>query len=66
MDFWIHDGFLDSRWVLGCTMGSWIHDGFLDSRWILGFKEVQILGRSEGRAKRGPELLVLYNLATYV
>ena len=22
----IHDGFLDSQWVLGFTMGSWVHD----------------------------------------
>ena len=29
MGSWIHDGFLDSRWVPGFTMGSWIHDGFL-------------------------------------
>ena len=27
MVFWIHDGFLDSRWVPGFTMGSLIHDG---------------------------------------
>ena len=26
MDAWIHDGFLDSRWVLGFTMGFWVHD----------------------------------------
>ena len=36
-------------------MDFWIHDGFLDSWWVLGFK---VLARSEGRAKRGPELLV--------
>ena len=24
--FCIHDGFLDSQWVLGFTMGSWVHD----------------------------------------
>ena len=43
MDFWIHDGFLDSRWdgggvawikMYGCKndgfkMDFWIHDGFL-------------------------------------
>ena len=23
----VHDGFLDSRWVPGFTIGSWIHDG---------------------------------------
>ena len=32
---WIHDGFLDSRWIPGFTMDSCIHDGFLDSRWVL-------------------------------
>ena len=26
MGSWIHDGFLDSRRVLGFTMGSWVHD----------------------------------------
>ena len=26
MGSWIHDGFLDSRWVLRFTMGSWVHD----------------------------------------
>ena len=26
----IHDGFLDSPWVPGFTIGSWIHDRFLD------------------------------------
>ena len=50
MGSWIHDGFLDSRWVpgftidfwhhdgflVGFTMDSWIRDGFLDSRWIFG------------------------------
>ena len=56
MDYWIHDGFLDSRWVLGFTIGSWIHDRFLDSGLVLGFK-VQIMGRNEGRLKCGPELL---------
>ena len=35
------------------TMGSQVHDWFPGSRWVLG--------RSEGRAKRGPELLVSYN-----
>ena len=48
MDFRIHDGFLDSRWILGFTtdswihdvfvgsvMGAWIHDAFLDSQWII-------------------------------
>ena len=28
MDFWIHDGFLDSQWISGFTMDFWIHDGF--------------------------------------
>ena len=37
MGSWIHDGFLDSRWVPGFTMGSCIHDGFLDSLWVPGF-----------------------------
>ena len=37
MGSWIHDGFLDSRWVPGFTMGSWIHGRFLDSRWVPGF-----------------------------
>ena len=31
MGSWIHDGFLDSRWVPGLTMDTWIHDGVLDS-----------------------------------
>ena len=35
LNFWIHDGFLDSQWVPGLRIGSWIHDGFLDSRWVL-------------------------------
>ena len=35
MDLWIHDGFLDSRWILGFTMNSWIHEECLDSRWVL-------------------------------
>ena len=26
MGSWIHDGLLDSRWVLGFMMGSWVHD----------------------------------------
>ena len=37
MGSWIHDGFLDSRWVPGFTMGSWIHDEFLDSQCVPGF-----------------------------
>ena len=37
MDFWIHDGPLDSAWISGLPMDFWIHDGFLDSRWISGF-----------------------------
>ena len=27
----VHDGFLDSRWVPGFTIGSWIHDESLRS-----------------------------------
>ena len=23
---WIHDGYLDSQWVLGFMMDSWVHD----------------------------------------
>ena len=34
MDFSIHVGFLDSRWILRFTMDSWFHEGLLDSRWI--------------------------------
>ena len=37
MDFWIHDGFLDSQWISGFAMDFRIHGGFLDSRWISGF-----------------------------
>ena len=37
MNFWIHDGFLDSQWICGFTVNLWLHDGFLDSRWISGF-----------------------------
>ena len=29
---WIHDGFLDSRWVPGFTIGSWIYDGYFNLR----------------------------------
>ena len=38
MGSWIHDGFLDSRWVPGLMTGSLIHNRFLESRWILGFR----------------------------
>ena len=34
--FWVHDGFLYSRWILIFTMDSWIHAGFLDAWWIFG------------------------------
>ena len=33
MGFWIHDGFLDSRWLSGFTMDFWIHDGFKVGGW---------------------------------
>ena len=36
-NFWIHDRFLDSRWIPGFMMDFWVHDGFVDSRWIPGF-----------------------------
>ena len=26
MDFWTHNGFLDSRWISRFTMDFWIHD----------------------------------------
>ena len=37
MDFWIDDGFPDSRWISGFTMEFWMHDGFSDARWVSGF-----------------------------
>ena len=40
---WIHDGFLDSRYVLGFTLGSWIHDEFLNSRWVFGLTKSSLV-----------------------
>ena len=37
MDFWIHDGFLNSRWISAFTMRVWIHDRFLNLRLVFGF-----------------------------
>ena len=43
MGSWIHDGFLDSRWITGFTMDSWIHDIYLNfkllAEWMLNPQE---------------------------